>query len=102
MALKPWPKSSSWARSMQVSNYGCEKFVSLKYLFWYSILLLCFTLTSWFGFVFGLVVAIYSFYRWQRDRYYAHFVGVTMLTPSCKHTLACTRKILSTRRDWFF
>ena len=57
-----------------------KKFVSLKYLFWYSILLLCFTLTSWFGFVFGLVVAIYSFYRWQRDRYYAHFVGVTMLT----------------------
>ena len=57
-----------------------RKFVSLKYLFWYGILLLCFALTSWFGFVFGLVVAIYSIYRWKRDQHYAHFVGVTMLT----------------------
>lgn len=57
-----------------------RKFVSLKYLFWYSILLLCFALTSWFGFVFGLVVAIYSIYRWKRDHHYAHFVGITMLT----------------------
>ncbi len=57
-----------------------RKFVSLKYLFWYSILLLCFALTSWFGFVFGLVVAIYSISRWRRDQNYAHFVGVTMLT----------------------
>ena len=57
-----------------------RRFVSLKYLNWYSILVLCFALTSWFGFVFGLVVAIYSIYRWKRDHHYAHFVGVTMLT----------------------
>ena len=57
-----------------------KRFVSFKYLFWYSVLLFCFTLTSWFGFIFGLVVALYSLYRWQRDRNYAHFVGVTLLT----------------------
>lgn len=57
-----------------------KRFVSLKYLFWYSVLLFCFTLTSWFGFIFGLVVALYSLYRWQRDQNYAHFVGVTLLT----------------------
>jgi len=59
-----------------------EKFLSFKYIFFYSIVLGCMCYTSWLGYVFAAVVCVYGLWKLQYVRGFYMLLFLSVIVPA--------------------